>query len=46
VKQWSALIGATVEQVAAASAGGIKAGRVAALPNTLGVFCMGRGVNR
>jgi len=45
VKQWNALIGASVEQVAAASAGGIKADSVVALLNTLGVFYIGHGVN-
>jgi len=45
-KQWSALIGATVDQVAAASAGGIKPDRVVALLNTLGVFYIGRGANK
>lgn len=46
VKQWSSLIGATVDQVAAASAGGIKADSVVALLNTFGVFYIGYGVNK
>ena len=45
-KQWSALIGVAVDQVAAASAGGIKPDRVVALLNTLGVFYIGHGVNK
>jgi hypothetical protein len=46
VKQWSSLIGATVDQVAAASAGGIKADSVVALLNTFGIFYIGHGVNK
>lgn len=46
VKQWTSLIGATVDQVAAASAGGIKADSVVALLNTFGVFYIGHGVNK
>lgn len=45
-KQWSALIGASVDQVAAAGASGIKTDRLVALLNTLGVFYIGRGVNK
>lgn len=45
-KQWSALIGASVDQVAAAGASGIKADRVVALLNTFGVFYIGHGVNK
>jgi uncharacterized lipoprotein YehR (DUF1307 family) len=45
-KQWAALIGASVEQVAAAGASGIKADRVLALLNSFGVFYIGYGVNK
>lgn len=45
-KQWAALVSATVDQVAAASAGGIKPDRVVTLLNTLGVFYIGHGVNK
>ena len=45
-KQWASLIGSTVDQVAAASAGGIKPDSVVALLNTFGVFYIGRGVNK
>lgn len=44
-KQWSALIGSTVEQVTAASAGGIKSDSVVALLSMLGIFYIGNGVN-
>lgn len=44
-QQWSALIGSTVNQVAHTSAGGIKAGHVAALLNTAGLLWIGHGVN-
>jgi hypothetical protein len=46
MKQWQALIGATVEQVAAAGASGIKAENISALINTLGVLWIAHGVNR
>lgn len=45
-KQWSSLLGATVEQVAAASAGGIRSDSVVALLNTMGVLYIGHGVNK
>jgi len=45
-KQWSSLIGATVDQVATASAGGVKPERVVALLNMLGIFYIGYGVNK
>lgn len=44
-KQWSSLIGSTVEQVSAASAGGIKSDNVVALLGLLGIFYIGNGVN-
>ncbi len=46
MKQWQALIGTTVDQVAAASASGIKAENITALINTLGVLWIGHGVNK
>lgn len=46
IKQWQSLIGISVDQVAAASASGIKAESVAALLNTLGVLWIGHGVNK
>lgn len=45
-KQWEALIGATVDQVASVSAGGIKAESVAAMLNTIGILWIGQGVNK
>ncbi len=44
-QQWAALIGSSVSQVAHTSAGGIKAGHVAALLNTAGLLWIGHGVN-
>ena len=46
MKQWQSLIGATVDQVAAFGAGGIKAEQVSALLNTIGIFWIGHGVNK
>lgn len=43
--QWKALIDVSVNQVADASAGGIQAGHVAALLNTVGLLWIGHGVN-
>lgn len=45
-KQWSSLIGATVDQVAMASAGGVKPESVVALLNMLGILYIGYGVNK
>ncbi len=46
VQQWGSLIGLTVEQVADASASGIKAEKVSALLDALGVLWIGHGVNK
>lgn len=43
--QWKALIDVSVNQVADASAGGVQAGQVAALLNTVGLLWIGHGVN-
>jgi hypothetical protein len=43
--QWKPLIDVSVNQVADASAGGIQAGHVAALLNTVGLLWIGHGVN-
>lgn len=45
-RQWQSLIGATVEQVAAYGASGIKAESVSSLLNTIGVFWIANGVNQ
>lgn len=44
-QQWKALIDVSVNQVADVSAGGIQAGQVATLLNTVGLLWIGRGVN-
>jgi hypothetical protein len=46
MKQWSALIGAVVGQIAEASALGIKEESVTNLLNMLGIFWIGHGVNK
>lgn len=46
MKQWQSLIGATIDQVAASGASGIKAENVSALLNTIGVLWIGHGVNK
>lgn len=46
VKQWESLIGTTVDQVADYSASGFKPEQIANLLNTLGIFYIGRGVNK
>ncbi len=43
--QWKALIDVSVSQVADVSAGGVQAGHVAALLNTVGLLWIGHGVN-
>lgn len=43
--QWKALIDVSVNQVADVSAGGIQAGHVATLLNTVGLLWIGHGVN-
>lgn len=44
--QWKSLIDVSVNQVADASAGGVQAGHVAALLNTVGLLWIGHGVNK
>lgn len=44
-QQWKALIDVSVNQVADVSAGGIQAGQVASLLNTVGLLWIGHGVN-
>lgn len=46
LKQWEALIGATVNQAADFSAGGLKPETLGNLFNTLGIFYIGAGVNK
>jgi hypothetical protein len=46
MKQWQSLIAATVDQVAAFGASGIKPEQVSSLLNTIGVFWIGHGVNK
>lgn len=46
LKQWSNLIGGTVEQVAESAALGFKPATLSALLNTLGIFYIGQGVNK
>lgn len=43
--QWKALIDVSLNQVADVSAGGVRAGHVAALLNTVGLLWIGHGVN-
>jgi hypothetical protein len=46
LKQWSALIGGSVDQVAESASLGIKPEAISALLNTIGTFYIGYGVNK
>lgn len=46
VQQWGSLIGLTVDQVAASSAGGIRAEQISEILEALGVLWIGNGVNK
>lgn len=46
LKQWSTLIGGTIDQVAESASLGIKPETIATLLNTIGIFYIGHGVNK
>lgn len=46
LKQWSTLIGGSVDQVAESASLGLKPETIAALLNTIGIFYIGHGVNK
>lgn len=46
LKQWTSLIDTSVQQVSDSAAGGIKSDSITNILNTLGVFYIGRGVNK
>ncbi|CAG9932716.1 hypothetical protein [Candidatus Nitrotoga arctica] len=46
LKQWSTLIGGSVDQVAESASLGIKPETIAALLNTIGIFYIGHGVSK
>jgi hypothetical protein len=45
-QQWAALIGTSVDQVAASAAGGLKAEQINSLVNSIGILWIGNGVNK